>query len=104
MIAEFPYTHPIINVDVREMQNDIYNVNEGTRVKLCGSYFHAKRHGVDQIGSHEAGLLLRNGDRGPARPRTLIPRNTKRPCVPRPVRRGASFVRIMRRRCAEPAR
>ncbi|WNO74844.1 NAD(P)/FAD-dependent oxidoreductase [Streptomyces sp. AM8-1-1] len=55
VIAEFPYTHPIIDVDVREMQKDIYNVNEGTRVKLCGSYFHAKRHGVDQIGSHEAG-------------------------------------------------
>ncbi|MGR8007745.1 NAD(P)/FAD-dependent oxidoreductase [Streptomyces hypolithicus] len=55
VIAEFPYTHPIINVAVREMQKDIYDVNEGTRVKLCGSYFHAKRHGVDQIGSHEAG-------------------------------------------------
>jgi predicted NAD/FAD-binding protein len=55
VIAEFPYTHPIIDIHVREMQKDIYGVNEGTRVKLCGSYFHAKRHGVDQIGSHEAG-------------------------------------------------
>ncbi|BBC32402.1 Protoporphyrinogen oxidase [Streptomyces graminofaciens] len=55
VIAEFPYTHPIIDVPVREMQKDIYDVNIGTRVKLCGSYFHAKRHGVDQIGSHEAG-------------------------------------------------
>lgn len=55
VIAEFSYTHPIIDVAVRDMQKDIYDVNDGTRVKLCGSYFHAKRHGVDQIGSHEAG-------------------------------------------------
>ncbi|OCC10624.1 NAD(P)/FAD-dependent oxidoreductase [Streptomyces sp. PTY087I2] len=55
VIAEFPYSHPIIDVAVRELQKDIYDVNDGTRVKLCGSYFHAKRHGVDQIGSHEAG-------------------------------------------------
>ncbi|AXG81642.1 NAD(P)/FAD-dependent oxidoreductase [Streptomyces paludis] len=55
VIASFPYTHPVIDIHVREMQKDIYDVNAGTRVKLCGSYFHAKRHGVDQIGSHEAG-------------------------------------------------
>lgn len=55
VIATFPYTHPIIDIHVREMQKDIYDVNVGTRVKLCGAYFHAKRHGVDQIGSHEAG-------------------------------------------------
>ncbi|MFF1548565.1 NAD(P)/FAD-dependent oxidoreductase [Streptomyces sp. NPDC058291] len=55
VIAEFPYTHPVIDIHVRDMQKNIYDVNEGTRVKLCGSYFHAKRHGVDQIGSHEAG-------------------------------------------------
>ncbi|MFE1441941.1 NAD(P)/FAD-dependent oxidoreductase [Streptomyces sp. NPDC058739] len=55
VIAEFPYTHPIIDNPVREMQKDIYDVNNGTRVKLAGAYFHAKRHGVDQIGSHEAG-------------------------------------------------
>lgn len=55
VIAEFPYTHPVIDIHVRDMQKNVYDVNEGTRVKLCGSYFHAKRHGVDQIGSHEAG-------------------------------------------------
>jgi predicted NAD/FAD-binding protein len=55
VIAEFPYSHPVIDIHVRDMQKNIYDVNEGTRVKLCGSYFHAKRHGVDQIGSHEAG-------------------------------------------------
>ncbi|EYT83427.1 amine oxidase [Streptomyces sp. Tu 6176] len=55
VIAEFPYTHPIIDIHVRDMQKSIYDVNVGSRVKLCGSYFHAKRHGVDQIGSHEAG-------------------------------------------------
>lgn len=55
VIAEFPYAHPVIDIHVRDMQKNVYDVNEGTRVKLCGSYFHAKRHGVDQIGSHEAG-------------------------------------------------
>ncbi|MCW7940865.1 amine oxidase [Streptomyces hygroscopicus] len=55
VIAEFPYTHPIIDIHVRNMQQDIYGVNVGTRVKLCGSYFHAKRHGRDLVGSHEAG-------------------------------------------------
>jgi predicted NAD/FAD-binding protein len=54
VIAEFPYTHPVIDVRVRELQKDIYRVNEGTRVKLCGSYFHSKALHWDQIGSHEA--------------------------------------------------
>ncbi|MEE1931393.1 FAD-dependent oxidoreductase [Streptomyces sp. TRM 70351] len=54
VIAEFAYTHPVIDVHVRELQKDIYDVNEGPRVKLCGSYFHSKRLHWDQIGSHEA--------------------------------------------------
>lgn len=56
VIAEFDYTHPIIDINVRRMQKDIYQVNEATRVKLCGSYFHSKDLGPDQIGSHEAGF------------------------------------------------
>jgi uncharacterized protein len=54
VIAEFDYTHPIIDIAVRRMQQDIYQVNEQTRVKLAGSYFHSKELGPDQIGSHEA--------------------------------------------------
>jgi uncharacterized protein len=54
VIAEFDYNHPILDINVRNMQNDIYQVNEATRVKLCGSYFHSKDMGVDLIGSHEA--------------------------------------------------
>lgn len=56
IIKEFDYTHPIIDINVRRMQKDIYTVNEGTRVKLCGSYFHSPELGPDQIGSHEAGF------------------------------------------------
>ncbi|MGW7528428.1 NAD(P)/FAD-dependent oxidoreductase [Streptomyces sp. NPDC054783] len=56
VIARFPYTHPIIDNPVRELQKDIYDVNEGPRVKLCGSYFHSRGLGWDQIGSHEAGF------------------------------------------------
>lgn len=54
VIARFRYSHPILNGAVRALQHDIYRVNEGTRVKLCGSYFHSRKLGVDQIGSHEA--------------------------------------------------
>ncbi|MFD8393986.1 NAD(P)/FAD-dependent oxidoreductase [Streptomyces sp. NPDC059680] len=54
VIARFRYTHPILDGAVRDLQHDIYRVNDGTRVKLCGSYFHSKKLGVDQIGSHEA--------------------------------------------------
>ncbi|MEU1039820.1 NAD(P)/FAD-dependent oxidoreductase [Streptomyces sp. NPDC005551] len=54
VIAEFDYTHPVIDVALRERQSVIYAANEGTRLKLCGSYFHSKELGPDLIGSHEA--------------------------------------------------
>ncbi|WP_431037584.1 NAD(P)/FAD-dependent oxidoreductase [Streptomyces sp. P6-2-1] len=54
VIARFRYTHPVLDGPVRALQKDIYRVNENTRVKLAGSYFHSPKLGVDQIGSHEA--------------------------------------------------
>ncbi len=57
VICELPYTHPIIDMDVRRMQKTIYQVNEGGRVKLAGSYFHSPKIGHDLIGSHEAGYV-----------------------------------------------
>ncbi|HSV67637.1 MAG TPA: FAD-dependent oxidoreductase [Mycobacteriales bacterium] len=57
VICELPYTHPIINMEVRNMQRTIYSVNEGGRVKLAGSYFHSPKIGHDLIGSHEAGYV-----------------------------------------------
>jgi acetyl-CoA carboxylase biotin carboxylase subunit len=54
VIAELAYSHPVIDMDLRNLQRDIYQVNVGTRLKLCGSYFHSKRQYHDQIGSHEA--------------------------------------------------
>lgn len=54
VIRELPYTHPVIDMDLRRLQSHIYEVNKGGRVKLCGSYFHSKRLHWDQIGSHEA--------------------------------------------------
>lgn len=54
VIAEIPYTHPIIDMGVREMQRGIYDVNRDGRIALCGSYFHAPKIGPDLIGSHEA--------------------------------------------------
>lgn len=57
VICELPYTHPIINMDVRRMQKTIYQVNEGGRIKLAGSYFHSPKIGHDLIGSHEAGYV-----------------------------------------------
>jgi uncharacterized protein len=54
IIREFDYEHPVIDMDLRNLQKTIYRANEGTRVKLCGSYFHSKQQYYDQIGSHEA--------------------------------------------------
>lgn len=54
VIRTMHYEHPVVDMDLRALQKDIYQVNEGTRLKLCGSYFHSKRLHHDQIGSHEA--------------------------------------------------
>ncbi|MDN3267372.1 FAD-dependent oxidoreductase [Streptomyces sp. MA15] len=54
VIRTFRYEHPVIDTAMRSAQKTIYQVNEGTRVKLCGSYFHSKQQFWDQIGSHEA--------------------------------------------------
>ncbi|WP_371497615.1 FAD-dependent oxidoreductase [Kitasatospora sp. NBC_00374] len=54
VIKELYYEHPVIDMDLRTLQRTIYRVNDGTRVKLAGSYFHSKQLHHDQIGSHEA--------------------------------------------------
>lgn len=54
VIRTFPYEHPVLDMAMRRAQQTIYEVNEGPRVKLCGSYFHSKQQYHDQIGSHEA--------------------------------------------------
>ncbi|MER6749553.1 NAD(P)/FAD-dependent oxidoreductase [Streptomyces fungicidicus] len=54
VVAEFDYTHPVIDMALRERQNVIHRADEGARVKLAGSYFHSPRLGPDLIGSHEA--------------------------------------------------
>ncbi len=55
VIREIAYTHPIIDLPVRQMQRGIQSVNQENRIKLAGSYFHAPKIGLDLIGSHEAG-------------------------------------------------
>jgi predicted NAD/FAD-binding protein len=57
VIKEIPYTHPIIDMDVRAMQKDIHSVNDLGRIKLAGSYFHSPKIGPDLIGSHESGFV-----------------------------------------------
>ncbi|MFF9096478.1 NAD(P)/FAD-dependent oxidoreductase [Streptomyces sp. NPDC014802] len=58
VVRELPFTHPVIDLDVRAMQRTIHDVNAPDgRIKLAGSYFHAPRIGVDLIGSHEAGFV-----------------------------------------------
>jgi predicted NAD/FAD-binding protein len=54
VVREIPYTHPVVTVEVREMQQDAYAVNDGQRIKYCGSYFHSRQLGPDLIASHEA--------------------------------------------------
>jgi predicted NAD/FAD-binding protein len=54
VVCEIPYTHPVVSVELRELQSEIYATCEGRRVKLCGSYFHSPALGPDLIASHEA--------------------------------------------------
>ncbi|MDA0167628.1 FAD-dependent oxidoreductase [Solirubrobacter taibaiensis] len=54
VIREMHFTHPIITCEVRAMQDDIYHLNNRSRVKFCGSYFHSRKIGPDLIGSHES--------------------------------------------------
>ena len=56
VIREIAYTHPVVTVDVRAMQQDAYAACQGPgeRIKFCGSYLHSKELGVDLIASHEA--------------------------------------------------
>ncbi|MGW3647106.1 NAD(P)/FAD-dependent oxidoreductase [Streptomyces sp. NPDC000878] len=54
VIRTFAYEHPVLDMAMRRAQQTIYEVNDGPRVKLCGSYFHSKQQYHDQIGSHEA--------------------------------------------------
>jgi predicted NAD/FAD-binding protein len=55
VIREFLYRHPIIDMPVHAIQDRIYGLNELNRIKLCGTYFHA-RGSAPSIGFHEAGF------------------------------------------------
>jgi predicted NAD/FAD-binding protein len=54
VIASFDYTHPIVDIAVRNLQKDIHAINEVNRIKFCGSYIHCRKMGRDSLGSHEA--------------------------------------------------
>ncbi|AHH98388.1 NAD(P)/FAD-dependent oxidoreductase [Kutzneria albida] len=54
VLAEKSFRHPVFTAEVRRMQPTLHAVNEGSRVKFAGSYFHARRLGPDIVGSHES--------------------------------------------------
>ncbi len=54
VIADLQHRHPIFTTEVRRLQREIHSVNEGSRVKFAGSYFHSRRLGPDIVGSHES--------------------------------------------------
>ncbi|MFI5689520.1 NAD(P)/FAD-dependent oxidoreductase [Streptomyces sp. NPDC051636] len=55
IIEEISYRHPVFSLPTRQLQTDIYSINDsGSRVKLAGSYFHSRKMGPDIIGSHES--------------------------------------------------
>lgn len=56
IIRRMDFRHPVITLEVRELQRTIYQAHRDTRVFLAGSYLHSKSLGPDQIGSHEAGF------------------------------------------------
>lgn len=55
VIREFGYRHPIIDMPAHSIQDRIYSLNELNRIKLCGTYFHARGHKAS-IGFHESGF------------------------------------------------
>ncbi|TCO60625.1 NAD(P)/FAD-dependent oxidoreductase [Actinocrispum wychmicini] len=54
VIADIRYRHPVFTAEVRRLQREIHTVNEDSRVKFAGSYFHARKLGPDIVGSHES--------------------------------------------------
>ncbi|GII63049.1 dehydrogenase [Sphaerisporangium krabiense] len=55
VIQEMAYRHPVFTTEVRALQRDIHTINDdGSRIKLAGSYFHSRKMGIDIIGSHES--------------------------------------------------
>lgn len=54
VLERFDYTHPIVDLPVRQLQQTIHTINEVNRIKFCGSYFHCRKMGRDSLGSHES--------------------------------------------------
>lgn len=73
-LREIPYTHPILTVDVRDAQSEIYALNDGGPIKYSGSYFHSKELGPEQTGYHEAAFTSgREAGRSIARELSAVP-------------------------------
>lgn len=54
VIADLRYQHPVIDLDLRRLQPEIYRLAYTPESALAGSYFHSADLGWDVIGSHES--------------------------------------------------
>lgn len=54
VIADVRYQHPVIDLNLRRLQPEIYQLANTAQVALAGSYFHSTDLGWDVVGSHEA--------------------------------------------------
>ena len=48
--------HPIINMDVYQMQDELYSLNNEGNIFFSGTYFSIKKAGPDFAGFHESGI------------------------------------------------
>jgi predicted NAD/FAD-binding protein len=56
VISELRYEHPTFDLEARRIQQDIDSLNEGSRIKFAGSYFHSRRYGPDSLGNHDTAV------------------------------------------------
>jgi predicted NAD/FAD-binding protein len=56
VIREIRYEHPTFDLEARRIQQDIDSLNDGSRIKFAGSYFHSRRYGPDSLGNHDTAV------------------------------------------------
>lgn len=56
VIRELHYEHPTFDLQARRIQQEIGSINDGSRIKFAGSYFHSRRYGPDSLGNHDTAV------------------------------------------------
>lgn len=54
LLASFDYRHPVINFEVRSLQEELWQAAMQGPITFCGGYLHSRKLGKDIIGMHES--------------------------------------------------